>query len=468
MLTPHPGKNSLAPNIIFIMADDLGYGDLGCYGATKIPTPHIDRIAAAGMRFTDAHASAALCTPSRYSVLTGRYCWRSSLKSGVLWGFSPPLIETERLTVAGMLREQDYITAAIGKWHLGFEWRTMDGSSPDPQGDGRDVDYTAPLGGGPTALSFNYSFNMAASLDMPPYCFIENDCVVTVPTVEKDPYNPQQRPGLMSPGWQDELVDVIFAQQAVSWIDAHMSGDDHERPFFLYLTPAAPHRPCMPPDFIRGASQAGDRGDMVALFDWLVGQIDERLHHHGLVENTLLIITSDNGAKATDINGRTWGHKPNGDLRGQKADVWEGGHREPFIVRWPGHVTPGSHHDGLVCLGDLPATCAAVIGAELADDSAPDSVSILPLLLGQKQPVRDSLIHHSGDGMFSIRRGPWKLIEGLGSGGFTAPARVKSQPDGPQGQLYYLREDPAEEHNRWLEEPALVEDLRAALAAIVE
>ena len=458
----------MTPNIIYIMADDLGYGDLGCYGATKIPTPHIDRIAAAGMRFTDAHASAALCTPSRYSVLTGRCCWRSALKSGVLWGFSPPLIEAERLTVAGMLRERGYATAAIGKWHLGFEWQTTDGSGPDPQGDGRTVDYSVPLGGGPTALGFDYSFNMSASLDMPPYCFIENDRVVAPPVVEKEPYNPQQRPGLMSPGWQDELVDATFANHAVSWIDAHMAGSEHRRSFFLYLTPAAPHRPCMPPDFIRGASQAGDRGDMVALFDWLVGRIDERLHHHGLVENTLLIITSDNGAKAADINDRAWGHKPNGDLRGQKADIWDGGHREPFIVRWPGYVAPGSHNDALVCLGDLLATCADVTGVDLVDGSAPDSVSILPLLLGEGRAVRERLIHHSGDGMFSIRLGPWKLIDGLGSGGFTPPARAVPEPDGPQGQLYHLPDDPGEQHNRWLEEPAVVADLQQALAAIIQ
>lgn len=448
------------PNIIFIMADDLGYGDLGCYGATKIPTPNIDRIAAEGMRFSDAHASSAVCTPSRYSVLTGRYCWRSPLKEGVLWGFSPPLIEADRLTVAGFLKQQGYTTAAIGKWHLGLDWTTTDGSLPEPKGDGRNINYRAPLTRGPNDLGFDYSFNIPASLDMAPYCFIENGQVVDIPTVEKDPYNPQQRPGLMPPGWRDEDVDVTFAEKAVSWLEQVGA---EERPFFLYLTPSAPHRPCMPPAFIKGASRAGLRGDMIALFDWLVGQIDETLRLLDLVDETLLIVTSDNGAQLTDYYGNTWDHKTNGDLRGQKADIWDGGHREPFIVRWPGVVAAGSSSEQLVCLGDLLATSAAITGGALPLDAGQDSCSILPALRGEEQTVRESLIHHSADGMFAIRRGPWKLIEALGSGGFSAPARREPEPGGPTGQLYNLSDDPAEQHNLWQERPQVVAELQAEL-----
>jgi arylsulfatase A-like enzyme len=259
-----------------------------------------------------------------------------------LWGFSPPLIETSRITVASLLKEHDYATASIGKWHLGLNWTTTDGSIAEPKGNGRNIDYAAPLTGGPNSLGFDYSFNIAGSLDMAPYCFIENGRVVDIPTVEKDPYNPQQRSGLMPPGWRDEEVDVTFANKAVTWIEERARED---RPFFLYLTPSAPHRPCMPPDFIKGASHAGQRGDMIMLFDWLVGQIDETLHRLALAEDTLLIITSDNGAQLTDFYGNRWGHRPNSDLRGQKGDIWDGGHREPFIVRWPGQVEAGSVSD---------------------------------------------------------------------------------------------------------------------------
>lgn len=416
------------------------------------------------MRFSDAHAASALCTPSRYNVLTGRYCWRSPLIQGVLWGFSPPLIETSRITVASLLKEHDYATASIGKWHLGLNWTTTDGSIAEPKGNGRNIDYAAPLTGGPNSLGFDYSFNIAGSLDMAPYCFIENGRVVDIPTVEKDPYNPQQRSGLMPPGWRDEEVDVTFANKAVTWIEERARED---RPFFLYLTPSAPHRPCMPPDFIKGASHAGQRGDMIMLFDWLVGQIDETLHRLALAEDTLLIITSDNGAQLTDFYGNRWGHRPNSDLRGQKGDIWDGGHREPFIVRWPGQVEAGSVSDQLVCLGDLMATCAAIIGAELPPDGGPDSVNILPLLQGKEEVVRDTLVHHSGDGMFSLRRGDWKLIEALGSGGFSQPARIEPQPDGPSGQLYNLSEDLAEQNNRWIEEPQIVKDFSAALNGVI-
>jgi arylsulfatase A-like enzyme len=452
------------PNIIFIMADDLGYGDLGCYGATKIPTPNIDRIAAEGMRFSDAHASSAVCTPSRYSVLTGRYCWRSPLKRGVLWGFSPPLIEPDRPTVASLLKQQGYATASIGKLHLGLEWTTVDGSKPEPRGAGRNIDYTAPLGGGPTTLGFDYSFNISGSLDMSPYCFIENDHVEEVPTLEKEPYNPQQRPGLMPPDWRDETVDVLFAQKSVAWIEARAR---EKQPFFLYLTPSAPHRPCMPPDFIKGRSQAGLRGDMVALFDWLVGQVDSALHAHDLAKNTLIWITSDNGARLSDFYGNDWGHKANGNLRGQKADIWDGGHREPLVVRWPEHVAPNSKSDQLVCLADLMATCADIGDFALPEGVGPDSYSIRPILEGHEKPVRENLVHHSADGMFSIRRVSWKLIEALGSGGFTQPARVEPQTGDPPGQLYNLATDCAEQHNVWQQYPDIAAQLSTALAHVV-
>ena len=460
MATSMPGHDR--PNIIFIMADDMGYGDLGCYGATRIRTPNMDRIAAEGIRLTDAHSSSAVCTPSRYGVLTGRYCWRTHLQSWVLWGFEPPLIEPTRLTVASMLKRMGYATAAIGKWHLGLGWTTRDGQSPTA--DGSNVDYGVPITGGPTALGFDTSFCITGSLDMAPYCFIEDDHVVGTPSLPKHPRYPQQRPGLMTPDWRDDLVDVTFTRKAVAFIDQHMATAP-EQPFFLYLTPSAPHRPCLPPPLMIGASKAGPRGDMVALVDWIVGQIDEALCRHSIVEDTLLIVTSDNGARLTDYYGRTYGHRSCGYLRGQKADIWDGGHREPFVARWPGHIAPGSTGDEPVCLIDLMATVAALVGYELPPEAAPDSYNILPALLSQTdgKPIREAIVHHSGAGMFSLRQGRWKLIQGLGSGGFSEPRSLEPTPDGPQGQLYDMWEDTGEGANLWLRRPELVKRLSELL-----
>jgi arylsulfatase A-like enzyme len=455
------------PNIIFIMADDLGYGDLGCYGASKIPTPNIDRLAAEGIRLTDAHSSAAVCTPSRYSVLTGRYCWRTPLKEWVLWGFEPPLIEPSRLTVASLLKQHGYATAAIGKWHVGLHWTTLDGNPPLE--DGTNVEYVAPVEGGPLAMGFDTSFIISGSLDMAPYCFIENEHVVGIPSVEKSPYHPQQRKGLMTPGWRDDQVDARFTQEAVAFIE-RQAKDHPDQPFFLYLTPSAPHRPCVPPDFIQGKSQAGPRGDMVALVDWMVAEVDAALHHNGLVEHTLVIVTSDNGARLTDFYGRDYGHKSCGDLRGQKADIWDGGHREPFVARWPGVIQPGSISPRLVCLGDLLATVAEILGVDLTPGAGEDSFSFLSALTGQKSQRLERLVivHHSGDGMFSLRDDCWKLIMGLGSGGFSQPAWVEPGPGDPRGQLYDMEADFQETTNLWSQRPEIVQRLQSLLETYIK
>ncbi len=456
------------PNIVYIMADDMGYGDAGCYGATKIPTPNIDRLASEGMRFTDAHSCSAVCTPSRYGVMTGRYCWRSRMTRGVLGGFGAPMIEPDRTTVASMLKSRGYATAAVGKWHLGLGWATKDGHPLDEGRfgwdlDGFDVDYSRPITGGPTTLGFDYFFGISGSLDMPPYCFIENDHTVGIPDLEKEPYHTQQGKGLMTPGWRDDQVDVTFAKKAVRFVENHVA-DSPSQPFLLYLTTSAPHRPCMAPDFMKGRSQAGNRGDMVALYDWVVGELLAALKRLNIADNTLVIVTSDNGARLACADGNDYGHKSCGDLRGQKADIWDGGHREPLIVRWPGRVKPGSTCDQTVCLLDFMATFAAIVGAQLDDDDAPDSYNILPAILGQaREPIRETLVHHSLNGMFSIRQGPWKLILGLGSGGFSKPREVKRAPGRPDGQLYNMAEDPAETQNLWRTRPEIVERLTALL-----
>ncbi|MFW6189645.1 MAG: sulfatase family protein [Planctomycetota bacterium] len=457
------------PNIVWIMADDMGFGDPGCYNPdSKIPTPNMDRVAAEGMRFTDAHSASAVCTPSRYGVITGRYCWRTRLKSGVLGGYGPPLIETDRPTVASLLKRHDYATAAIGKWHLGLGWTDRDGNR-GPWSDWNDeevehgfaLDYTRPIWGGPNELGFDRFFGIAGSLDMPPYCFIQDDHTVGIPDHEKETYYAQQRRGPAVEGWDDRRVDVRFAETAVEWLEERAGAD---RPFFLYLTTSAPHRPCVGPEFIRGASDAGDRGDMVALFDWVVGRVTDTLDRLGVADDTLLVVTSDNGAREGDVDGSHYGHKSCGDWRGFKGDAWDGGHREPFIARWPGRIPAGAACDRTVCLGDFVATCADLLGAELPEGAAPDSVSILALLLGRSDgPVREAVVHHSLSGHFCLRRGKWKAIFGLGSGGFSEPRGARPGPDDPPGQLYDMESDPAETTNVWLEHPDVVEELTAIL-----
>jgi len=462
------------PNIIYIMADDMGYGDVGCYGATKIPTPNMDRLASEGMRFTDAHSSSSVCTPSRYSALTGRYCWRTSRKSGVGGGFSLPLIDPARMTVASMLKGLGYGTAAVGKWHVGLDWQFKSGLEPQtqrrrieelPWEDTGVVDYERPFLGGPTALGFDSFFGIAGSLDMPPYCFLENDRTFGIPSVEKDPYNAQQKKGWMTPGWKDEEVDRAFAAKAVEFIEGHQRRRP-DAPFFLYLTPSAPHRPCMPPDEFKGASQAGPRGDMVCVVDWVVGQVEAAVERLGLKDDTLIILTSDNGARPCDVDGNDYGHKSCGDLRGFKTDIWDGGHRVPFIVRWPNRVAPNSVCNQAICLGDLMETCADVVGLDLPDNVAEDSFSYLPALLGdldEEERVRDHVVHHSVAGMFGLRQGAWKLCFGLGSGGSTAPRSEEPAPGGPLGQLYDMEADLAETRNQWLERRDVVRDMTARM-----
>ena len=450
------------PNIIFIMADDMGYGDLSCYGASKISTPNIDALAADGIRFTDAHTPSAVCTPTRYGVLTGRYCWRTRLKSGVLNGYSPLLIDSERMTVASLLKRHGYATACIGKWHLGL-------------GDNKRTDYDKPLTPGPNALGFDYFLGIPASLDMTPYCYIENDRPVVRPTetIEAGKANEDGwwRAGAIAPGFKHVEVLPKLTEKAVEYIDAHAKKTP-DKPFFLYFPLTAPHCPIAPADFVKGKSQAGGYGDFVVQVDWTVGRVVEALDKNNLAENTLLIVTSDNGSPArTKVKRepysmmKVYGHYPNGRLRGIKADIWDGGHRVPFIARWPGNIPKGATSDELICLTDLIATCAAIVGNELPENAGEDSYNILPALLGKKlaEPIREAVVHHSMNGTFSIRQGEWKLILGLGSGGFTKPSTIKPKPGGPEGQLYNLADDPAEANNLWADRQDVVNRLTKLL-----
>lgn len=447
------------PNIIFLMADDLGSGDLGCYNPdSKIPTPNMDRLASEGMRFTDAHTPSAVCTPTRYGVLTGRYCWRTRLKRGVLWGYDRLLIEPDRVTAPSLLKQHGYTTAGVGKWHLGL-------------GNRERTDYSQPLTPGPNSVGFDTYFGIPASLDMDPYVFFENDRPIEAPT-ETIAASQQRRrggdgfwrAGPIAPSFRHIDVLPTLGQRAVAYLEERAKAG-RGQPFFLYLPLAAPHTPWLPTAEFEGKSQAGPYGDFVVQVDWTIGQVTAALDRLGLRENTLLIVTSDNGAHWTPGDKQKYGHLANLHRRGQKADIWEGGHRVPFLARWPGKIPAGSTSDETICLTDLLATCAAIVGADLPANAGEDSVNILPALLDQprSEPLREAIVHHSANGTFAIRQGPWKLILGLGSGGFSQPKTRKPQPGGPTGQLYHLGKDPAEEKNVFLEHPEIVSRLTALL-----
>lgn len=438
------------PNIVFILADDLGWGDVACYNPQgKVPTPNMDRLAGEGVKCVDAHSGSAVCTPTRYGILTGRYCWRTRLKRGVLEGFGQPLVEPDRLNVASMLRGQGYATACIGKWHLGMEWA----GKPDAKKED-DIDFSKPVRGGPVDVGFDYFFGIAASLDMPPYAFIEGDRLTAQPTAWMEKQG-AVRAGPRDPAFRFEDVLPGLAEKASAWIDQR--GKDG-RPFFLYFSLNSPHTPVAPAAFMKGRSQAGDYGDFVWGTDWAVGQVMEALKRNGLAKNTLVIVTSDNGS--TNRPMTEYGHLPNGPWRGRKSTIWEGGHRVPFIARWPARIPAGSVCDQTICLGDLMATAAAMVGANLPDNCAEDSFNILPALLGDRQWKRPGLVvHHSIDGMFSIRDGKWKYIAGRGSGGWEG----KGDANDPEGQLYDMSADPAEKSNLYSSEPAVVERLKQTL-----
>ncbi len=454
---PSASEQAGPPNIVLILADDMGYGDPGAYNPdSRIPTPGIDRLAREGMRFTDAHSPSAVCTPTRYGVLTGRYAWRTSLKSGVLWGYSANLIDTARVTVASLLQAEGYTTGGVGKWHLGL-------------GTGDSTNYFADLHPNPSDHGFDYYYGIPASLDMQPYVYFENEKVIETPTaeVEASAHRRQEgggfwRGGPVAPSF--EHVDVLpeITDKSVAFIEAQAASED---PFFLYVPLSAPHTPWLPTAPFKDISGAGYYGDFAAQVDASVVEILDALDAQGLADNTIVVYTSDNGAHWYPDDIETFGHRANLMLRGQKADIWEGGHRVPFVVRWPGVVDADAVSDVLTTHTDLLATFAAVVGTTVPDGAGEDSFNMLPAWFGQASaaPIRSSAIHHSLDGMFAIRKGPWKLIEGRGSGGFTQPRRITPESGEPAGQLYNLETDPAEATNLYLEEPAVVADLQALL-----
>lgn len=485
------------PNIIVILADDLGYGDVSCYNPqSKIQTPHLDRLALEGVRFTDAHTPSSVCTPTRYGLLTGRYAWRTRLKSGVLDGYSPPLIEADRVTVASFLKSQGYSTACVGKWHLGLQWTRKDGSpeandrGPAGVRGGFDIDHARPFTGGPNALGFDHFFGISASLNMPPFCFLLNDRPLHQPVLHQERMRDAEfratDEGVRSPDFTNYAVMPRFTGEAMAFIEAQAAAQE-KRPFFLYAPLSSPHLPVVTNQEYRGKSQAGEYGDFVVETDAFVGAILDTLDRSGLAQNTLVLFTSDNGglfhyweAREADdvrhykIRGRAaliqqYGHQGNAHLRGTKADIWEGGHRVPFIVRWPARVPDGGVCAELVELTDLLSTAADILQVPLPAGAGPDSRSILPALLSAKpdKPVREFAVHHSMQGVFAVRQGPWKYTPHRGSGGFSIPKQLDpAKEGGPAGQLYHLEDDPSETRNLHDEKPEVVERLGKLLKSI--
>lgn len=457
------------PNLIFILADDQGYGDVSHAGGS-IPTPHLDRLAAEGMRFTDAHTTSSVCTPTRYSILTGRYNWRSPLKKGVLFGLDKPLIPTDRLTVAGMLQEQGYHTGIVGKWHLGLGWQKLpngevrESTSGVTKGEGWDIDYSKPVTGGPNELGFDQSFIIPASLDMFPYVYLRNGLATEEATITKAFH----RPG--PSGAEFEAVNCLkdFAREAREFIGAGAQG---EKPFFLYLPLTSPHTPIVPSEAWQGKSPLGPYGDFVMETDWVVGEVLAELDARNVAENTLVLFTTDNGCSpAAKINELVEkGHKPNADWRGHKADIFEGGHRIPFLVRWPAKVAAGSESAQLVSTVDFYATAAEIAGAEISENAGEDSFSFLSILEGNDAPTRDFLIHHSIAGQFAIRRGDWKLCFCPGSGGWSDPRPREALKDAtlPPVQLFNLAIDPGETDNVQDQHPEMVKDLTKRLVEAI-
>lgn len=472
------------PNIIYILADDMGYGDLQCLNPeSKIPTPNMDRIVEEGVHFTDAHTNSSVCTPTRYGILTGRYAWRTRLKDGVLWGYSSSLIEPGRETVATYMKKKNYTTACIGKWHLGLDWQKLDTTKEIPDIKWEDkiaedfvdnVDYSKYINGGPSDHGFDYSLIIPASLDMSPYLYVRNGWAVEAPTEftfgksqAKDGRGVFWREGKVSPSFDFYNVLPNFIDTACNFIAEKAKLD---KPFFLYLPLPAPHTPWLPTDKYNNNSTAGKYGDFVNMVDHQVGKVVQAVEGAGIDENTLIIVTSDNGSDWRPSDIEETGHHANYIFKGRKADIYEAGHRIPFIARWKGIIPEGSSSDEIMCTTDLLATIAGIFGEPLTDKAGEDSYNLWPAFIGKagNKPIREATVHHSLDGHFSIRKGKWKLTTHLGSGGFSQPVVITPQEGEATGTLYDIENDAKEQNNLYLQYPQVVEELSLLLEAYKE
>jgi arylsulfatase A len=460
------------PNIVFILADDFGVGDVhALYTSNKIATPNLDRLVREGMHFTDAHSASAVCTPTRYGLLTGRYPWRTRLQEWVLACYEPPLIDEHRLTLPAFLQQHGYHTACIGKWHLGWNWP---GSQPSRMFEEKNAlrlaewDFTRPIRGGPTASGFDEYFGVDLP-NYPPFTFIENDRVTVQPTARFEGAGASVHVGKlfagapMAPGWQFEEILPELTRRAVRHIHEHAKQD---KPFFLYFAMTSPHEPVAPSKRFAGKSGIAPIADFVMETDWSAGEVIKAIDEAGIAQNTIVIFTGDNGhAGYTGMEKLVKaGHKVSGPYRGSKGDIWEGGHREPFVIRWPGHIAARSTSDQLLCLNDMFATCAELLDAKLPDNVAEDSFSFLPAALGKPATApRSNLVSHSVHGEFAYREDGWKIV-------FKMPESTLDASRGKPAvvQLYNLKNDIAENHNVAQQHPEIVQKITARLQALVD
>ena len=456
------------PNILLILADDMGVDSVSCMNPDMgMRTPSIDQLAAEGMLFTDAHSTSAVCTPTRYSVLTGRYSWRSRLKRGIVGKWERPLIADARITLPEMLKSSGYQTACIGKWHLGWHWPGMQGGTTE---NVAEIDFTGSVKGGPNDHGFDQYFGDDVP-NWPPYAWRENDRLVGSIAA-------QMKAGVMvgvsaGPAVENWDFRAVLAEYTRRWSTYIRSQADNDEPFFLYAPMPSPHTPIAPHEEFRGQSGVSEYADFLIQTDYAVGQMMQALKDSGQYENTLVIFTCDNGTspKANFAQLKSGGIDLNRNWRGWKADAYEGGHRVPFIVRWPGHIRPATESAQTITLADIMATCADVVGYKLPADCAEDSVSLLPALRGKElaAPLHDVVVHHSVSGHFAIRKGQWKLLLCRGSGGWSPPREPEAEQQGlPAVQLYNLSNDPKESKNLQADHPEIVRELTADLRRLVE
>ncbi len=483
--------NERLPNILFILADDLGYGDVACYNPeSKIPTPNLDRFATEGMRFTDAHSPSTVCTPTRYSILTGRMEFRTGVR-GVFTGIGGPcLITKDRLTLPEMLREKGYTTACMGKWHIGLTFLDKEGNrikEGGVKGIGK-IDYSRAIPDAPIHRGFDKFYGTACcpTTDFL-YAYIDGDKIPVPPTqlldktkLPKHPYANDCRRGMVADNFNHEEVDLVFLDKSKTFIQDHVKATP-DKPFFLYHSMQAVHLPSFAADQFKGKTKSGPHGDFIFEMDYVVGELLKTLERLGVADNTLVIFASDNGPEVPTVLDMRSAHKHDGarPWRGVKRDQWEGGHRTPFIVRWPGKVKAGTTSDQLTSLTDVMATCAEIVDAKLPNDAAEDSYNMLPVLLGTQgeKPVRRYLIQQTISFAMSIRDGNWKYLDHKGSGGsryngsgswsMARYALEDTDPDAP-GQLYDLTADPGETKNLYSKHPDRVKQMKTQLETYKE
>ncbi|MCX6930589.1 MAG: sulfatase-like hydrolase/transferase [Verrucomicrobia bacterium] len=473
------------PNIVFILADDLGYGDVGCYNPeAKAPTANLDRLAKEGLLFADAHSPSTVCTPSRYSILTGRMAFRTGMKSVFSGVGGPCLIEPERLTLPGMLRAKGYTTALFGKWHVGMTFFDQDGAAirnGDIEGVKR-IDYSYAIPDAPIHRGFDRFFGTVCcpTTDWL-YAFVDGDRVPVPPTGRIDKavlglpthvYSRDCRAGLIAPDFNLEEVDMIFLDKSERFLEQQVR-ENPGKPFFLFHSCQAVHQPSFPGKDFKGKTKAGPHGDFIFEFDAIVGRLLDKLQQLGVADNTLVIVSSDNGPEIDAIVNmrKDYGHDGARPWRGIKRDDWEGGHRVPMIARWPGRIKPGTRTAQTICLTDLMATCAALVGARLPDNAGEDSVNMLPVLLGKDggKPIREFTLHQTISLALAIREGKWKYLDHKGSGGNRydtpdlAPYALEEKSPAAPGQLYDLEQDPGETNNLYFKHPEVVKRLKAKL-----